>query len=137
MRCNFKAVHAVSATSKMSLATYDDTKASSKTEVVASESVPVPTEDDVVYPTGLKLVIIISALMLAVLLVALDQTIIATAIPTITDRFNSVSDIGWYGSVRSFLQLCDALANQLLKFSGVFLDHDIAATHFRPHIQDF
>jgi MFS family permease len=45
--------------------------------------------------------VIIVALWLAVLLVALDQTIIATAIPRITDHFNSVQDIGWYGSVSS------------------------------------
>jgi hypothetical protein len=55
-------------------------------------------EEEVVYPGGLKLVVIIVALALAVFLVALDQTIIATAIPRITDHFNSVSDIGWYGS---------------------------------------
>jgi hypothetical protein len=97
------------------LATYDDTKASSKTEVVAAEPAPAVTvEDDIVYPTGIKLIIIISALMFAVLLVALDQTIVATAIPKITDQFNSVSDIGWYGAVRSFLPLCDVLPNQLL-----------------------
>ena len=36
------------------------------------------------YPTGLPLVFIIVALCLAVFLVALDQTIIATAIPKIT-----------------------------------------------------
>ncbi|EHA18615.1 hypothetical protein ASPNIDRAFT_121822, partial [Aspergillus niger ATCC 1015] len=29
----------------------------------------------------------------------LEQTIIRTAIPIITDQFNSVGDIGWYGSV--------------------------------------
>jgi MFS family permease len=27
-----------------------------------------------------------------------DRTIIATAIPTITDEFDSIADIGWYGS---------------------------------------
>jgi MFS family permease len=27
-----------------------------------------------------------------------DNTIIATAIPRITDHFNSIDDIGWYGS---------------------------------------
>jgi hypothetical protein len=43
--------------------------------------------------------VIIVALCLAVFLVALDQTIIATAIPRITDHFHSVQDIGWYGSV--------------------------------------
>ncbi|KIW90682.1 uncharacterized protein Z519_08465 [Cladophialophora bantiana CBS 173.52] len=58
----------------------------------------VEAEDTSNYPHGLKLVTLIVALCLAVFLVALDQTIIATAIPKITDRFNSVNDIGWYGS---------------------------------------
>jgi len=39
------------------------------------------TEDNIVYPTGIKLVLIMLALCLSVFLVALDQTIIATAIP--------------------------------------------------------
>lgn len=47
------------------------------------------------YPEGLKLVTIILALCLAVFLVALDQTIISTAIPKITDHFKSTGDIGW------------------------------------------
>jgi hypothetical protein len=38
-------------------------------------------EDDIVYPTGAKLALILFALCLSVFLVALDQTIIATAIP--------------------------------------------------------
>ncbi|KAI9773184.1 MAG: hypothetical protein M1840_008305 [Geoglossum simile] len=50
------------------------------------------------YPHGLKLFSIVIALCLSVLLIALDQTIIATAIPKITDDFESISDIGWYGS---------------------------------------
>ncbi|OGM45261.1 hypothetical protein ABOM_006457 [Aspergillus bombycis] len=52
-----------------------------------------------VYPSGLKLALIFWALCLTVFLVALDQTIIATAIPTITSQFHSVEDIGWYGSI--------------------------------------
>lgn len=55
-------------------------------------------EADQSYPTGFKLTIIILALELAVLCVALDNTIIATAIPKITDNFHSLDDIGWYGS---------------------------------------
>jgi hypothetical protein len=47
------------------------------------------------YPQGLKLASIIVSLCLAVFLAALDQTIISTAIPKITDRFHSVDDIGW------------------------------------------
>jgi hypothetical protein len=65
------------------------------------EKVPAKNESEIVYPTGFKLYAIILALCLAIFLVALDQTIIATAIPRITDRFNSVLDIGWYGSVSS------------------------------------
>ncbi|KAJ7764904.1 major facilitator superfamily domain-containing protein [Mycena metata] len=55
-------------------------------------------EDAVVYPEGLKLFLITLALCLSVFLVALDSTIIATAIPKITDQFNSFDDVGWYGS---------------------------------------
>lgn len=55
-------------------------------------------DEDVEYPHGAKLWIILMALCLAIFLVALDQTIIATAIPKITDHFNSIQDIGWYGS---------------------------------------
>jgi hypothetical protein len=59
-------------------------------------------DEEIVYPTGLVLAAIVLALCLAVFLVALDQTIIATAIPRITDKFHSVKDIGWYGAVRPY-----------------------------------
>ncbi|KAL8781141.1 MAG: hypothetical protein Q9213_006141 [Squamulea squamosa] len=54
--------------------------------------------DEPDYPTGAKLAIITISLCLSVLLMALDNTIIATAIPKITDHFNSLDDVGWYGS---------------------------------------
>ncbi|KAL9623094.1 MAG: hypothetical protein Q9160_002608 [Pyrenula sp. 1 TL-2023] len=57
-----------------------------------------PQDDDIEYPTGLKLAIITIALCLSVFLVALDNTIIATAIPRITDEFKALNDVGWYGS---------------------------------------
>jgi hypothetical protein len=57
-----------------------------------------PQEDEAVYPSGTKLAAIVLALCLSVFLVALDNTIIATAIPKITDHFNSLGDVGWYGS---------------------------------------
>jgi hypothetical protein len=59
------------------------------------------------YPHGLKLALILIAMCSAVFLVALDQTIIATAIPKITDEFSSIKDIGWYGS--SYLLTATAL----------------------------
>jgi len=55
-------------------------------------------EDGTEYPTGLKLGLITLALCLSVFLMALDNSIIATAIPKITDQFHSLSDVGWYGS---------------------------------------
>ncbi|ETS73840.1 hypothetical protein PFICI_14786 [Pestalotiopsis fici W106-1] len=49
------------------------------------------------YPPLRTVGLIMVALYLAMFLVALDRIIISTAIPTITDEFNSIQDIGWYG----------------------------------------
>ncbi|KAF3798993.1 Efflux pump roqT [Colletotrichum gloeosporioides] len=58
------------------------------------------SSDEVIpdYPTGMKLGLIVLALCLSVFVMALDNSIIATAIPRITDEFNSLNDVGWYGS---------------------------------------
>ena len=55
-------------------------------------------DDEVEYPHGVKLTIITISLCVSVLLMALDNTIIATAIPRITDHFQALDDVGWYGS---------------------------------------
>ncbi|OCT45375.1 putative HC-toxin efflux carrier TOXA [Cladophialophora carrionii] len=47
------------------------------------------------YPTGLKLAVVLLSIYLSVFLVALDRTIIATALPQITDKFQSFGDVGW------------------------------------------
>ncbi|KAK2028335.1 major facilitator superfamily transporter [Colletotrichum zoysiae] len=49
-------------------------------------------------PTGLKLHLITLGLGTAFFLVSLDNVILSTAIPRITDEFNSINDVGWYGS---------------------------------------
>lgn len=49
-------------------------------------------------PHAFKLAFIIVALILSIFLVALDMTIVATAIPRITDEFHSLNQVGWYGS---------------------------------------
>ncbi|ODH50713.1 hypothetical protein GX48_03221 [Paracoccidioides brasiliensis] len=54
--------------------------------------------DGIVYLRGYPLFIIVVGLCLSSLLVALDNTIIATAIPKITDHFRALDDVGWYGS---------------------------------------
>ncbi|KAL1854442.1 hypothetical protein Daus18300_011462 [Diaporthe australafricana] len=53
---------------------------------------------DVARPTGVKLMLITISLMLAVFCVALDNTIMAVAIPHITDQFHNLNDVGWYAS---------------------------------------
>ncbi|KAF7190997.1 MFS-type efflux pump MFS1 [Pseudocercospora fuligena] len=55
-------------------------------------------EDQTEFPHGLKLAAITIALCLSVFCMALDNTIIATAIPKITDQFKAIEDVGWYGS---------------------------------------
>lgn len=55
-------------------------------------------QTDPEYPGLFKAVLIVISLFITVFLVALDQTIIGTANPKITDQFHSVQDVGWYGS---------------------------------------
>jgi MFS family permease len=54
--------------------------------------------------------LVIVSVYLAFFLIALDRMIIATAIPAITNTFDSISDIGWYGS--SYMLTC-AIFNPL------------------------
>jgi MFS family permease len=69
-----------------------------KTEKEAELTRVMTSAEGVEYPTGVKLGLISLALCLSVFLIALDNTIIATAIPKITDQFHSLPDVGWYGS---------------------------------------
>jgi len=48
--------------------------------------------------SGLKRALIILPVTLVYFLVMLDSSIISTAIPQITDEFDSLLDVGWYGS---------------------------------------
>ncbi|PNY26418.1 Pantothenate synthetase [Tolypocladium capitatum] len=55
------------------------------------------SEDE--YPSGIKMAFIAVALVLSVFLFSLDMTIVATAIPKITDEFKGIDKVGWYGAV--------------------------------------
>ncbi|KAK1764303.1 major facilitator superfamily domain-containing protein [Phialemonium atrogriseum] len=55
-------------------------------------------DGEVAYPDGARLIFIIVALVLSIFLVALDMTIVATAIPKITDEFHGLDLVSWYGS---------------------------------------
>ncbi|KAH8711974.1 major facilitator superfamily domain-containing protein [Phaeosphaeriaceae sp. PMI808] len=96
----------------------EDGKLSSESSAVASSTVngvekPEIPEDDgpvteekgvdepqkpVEYPKGIEMFFIMLALVLSITLCSLDQTIVATAVPKITDRFGRLQDISWYGS---------------------------------------
>jgi hypothetical protein len=83
-------------------------------EDIAPADAPTDAEGEGEYPTGLPMLFIVVALVLSIFLVSatlrqvspllsilkvsLDMTIVATAIPKITDEFQNLNDIGWYGS---------------------------------------
>ncbi|KAK2023930.1 MFS general substrate transporter [Colletotrichum zoysiae] len=50
------------------------------------------------FPTGFALAMIVSAVIMSFFLVSLDMTIVATAIPKITDDFHGLADVSWYSS---------------------------------------
>ncbi|KAF7917717.1 uncharacterized protein EAE98_010133 [Botrytis deweyae] len=50
------------------------------------------------YPGLGKMIVTMLSLYLITLIVALDRTILSTAIPAITNEFNTLEDIGWYAS---------------------------------------
>ncbi|KAK8091565.1 hypothetical protein PG997_001926 [Apiospora hydei] len=63
-----------------------------------SRSRPVSSIYQDQFPTGIKLVFILASMVLVQFVLMLDLSIIATAIPSITNEFNSLLDVGWYGS---------------------------------------
>ncbi|KAI9039274.1 MDR family MFS transporter [Aspergillus affinis] len=60
-----------------------------------------PANGHVPEPEGLQgvaLAVVMTSICLSMFLVSLDRTIIATAIPSMTNQFHSFEDIAWYGS---------------------------------------
>ncbi|PSK60653.1 hypothetical protein B9Z65_803 [Elsinoe australis] len=53
---------------------------------------------EIEYPSAKAAALIIFGLYCSVFLIALDRTILGTAIPKMTDEFHSFQDIGWYQS---------------------------------------
>lgn len=56
-------------------------------------------ENNFVYPKGVKLWLTMISIMLSCLCYGLDMTMVATTVPSITNNFRSIEDIGWYSSV--------------------------------------
>lgn len=84
---------------KKDLATVKDNDDSSMSPPLSRQLSPqlsrIATAD---FPTGFRLAMIVLALVLSIFLVALDMTIVSTAIPRITSDFDSLDQVGWYGS---------------------------------------
>lgn len=81
-------------------------------------------EDESKYLSGLKLWTLSFGLCLTTFVIALDNTIIATAIPKITSVFNSLEDVGWYGS--SYLLTTTSLQPS---FGKVYTYFDVKYTY--------
>ena len=75
-------------------------------------------------PKTFKFWAIMTCNFLSLLLVALDRTILATAIPAITDEFHSLGDIGWYGSAYML-----TTASFQLIFGRIFRFYDLRYTY--------
>jgi MFS family permease len=78
-----------------------------------------PSQTEPFNPRAPSFILVIIAVYCAFFLIALDRMIIATAIPAITNTFDSISDIGWYGS--AYMLTC-AIFNPL--FGNIYRFYD-------------
>ncbi|KAI0533267.1 major facilitator superfamily domain-containing protein [Xylaria digitata] len=83
-----------------------------------------PAQTNHEYPTGLRLALVLSSVYISLFLVSLDRLIVTTAIPAITNEFDSLPDVGWYGSA----YLLTSCAFQLL-FGKLYRFYPIRAVY--------
>ena len=107
-------------------ASLSDTKGkdTTTTDITGAPTEDEEPEDESKYLTGLKLWTLSFGLCLTTFVIALDNTIIATAIPKITSVFNSLEDVGWYGS--SYLLTTTSLQPS---FGKVYTYFDVKYTY--------
>lgn len=84
---------------------------------------PSSASEDLYKPKTLKFWLVLLSTFTSMFLVALDRTIISTAIPRITDDFKTQGDIGWYGSA----YMLTTAAFQLL-FGRIYSFYDLKWT---------
>jgi hypothetical protein len=76
-----------------------------------------PKEEEHEYVTGVKLIFIIISVTLVYFLVMLDGSIVSTAIPQITSDFDSLLDVGWYGSAYQLASsACQPLSGKIYTY---------------------
>ncbi|KAI8957488.1 major facilitator superfamily domain-containing protein [Daldinia sp. FL1419] len=73
------------------------------------------------YVEGMPLALICVGLISAVFCIGLDRSIIATAIPKITNEFNSLDDVAWYGSAYLLTTCCFQLM-----FGKLYVEYQIS-----------
>ncbi|KAJ4332357.1 hypothetical protein N0V87_008465 [Didymella glomerata] len=73
----------------------------------ASDQIDRNHDGDVEFkPRSPKFLTIMIGMYMSVFLVALDRTIVAIAVPALTNTFDSISDVGWYGSAYLLTGAC-------------------------------
>ncbi|KAB8077448.1 major facilitator superfamily domain-containing protein [Aspergillus leporis] len=77
------------------------------------------------YPTGAKFWLLMLTLAAVLILSSVDMNIVATAVPSITDYFHTVADVGWYSSAfrlcQCSFQFVFGKGYKLFSIKGVFL----------------
>ena len=77
------------------------------------------------YPTGAKFWLLMLTLAAVLVLSSIDMNIVATAVPSITDYFHTVADVGWYSSAfrlcQCAFQFVFGKAYKLFSIKRVFL----------------
>ncbi|RAK92987.1 efflux pump antibiotic resistance protein [Aspergillus costaricaensis CBS 115574] len=77
------------------------------------------------YPSGSKLWLLMLTLAAVLILSSIDMNIVATAVPSITDYFYTVADVGWYSSAfrlcQCSFQFVFGKAYKLFSIKTVFL----------------
>lgn len=56
------------------------------------------SRDEVQYPSGIAFWTPITCMVTVIIFICMDSTMVGTAVPAITDHFQTVTDIGWYSS---------------------------------------
>ncbi|KAK0624576.1 major facilitator superfamily domain-containing protein [Bombardia bombarda] len=67
------------------------------------------------YLSGIQLFLVLSSMTLAIFLVLMDASIVATATPKITGDFHSLDDIGWYGTAYLLAKWVENLEKAMFK----------------------
>ena len=87
-----------SSTMSNSDADLDETKEGHEPKATASPPARTADAKEPEWAHGFQLFAILVAVTFACFLMLLDGTIVVAAVPRITDDFNSLNDIGWYGA---------------------------------------